>query len=127
MPEKKNMRVAICWAGYSGYLAACWKALAAREGMDLKIITFGFGPADDFDFRESMLAGLDCKFFPTEHDMTLETVNAAVEEHRPDVVVLCGWYLPVFRSVAFNAKLAGAKFIMGMDTPLRERWRALLT
>ncbi len=121
------LKVVICWAQFSGYLAACWRALAARPDVDLKIVTFGFGPQDDFDFQNSLLKDLNTTFFPTEQDMTVESVNAAVEEHNPDVIVLCGWYLPVFRSVAFNPKLHGKKFIMGMDTPMRERWRALAT
>ncbi len=34
------MRLVICWAGISGYLAACWRAMAARRGITLKVITF---------------------------------------------------------------------------------------
>jgi hypothetical protein len=37
----------MCWTGVAGYLAACWRTLASRPDVALKIITFDeFGTAN---------------------------------------------------------------------------------
>ena len=35
------MRIVICWSHVSGYMAACWRALAATPGVDLFVLGFG--------------------------------------------------------------------------------------
>jgi glycosyltransferase involved in cell wall biosynthesis len=44
-----------------------------------------------------------------------------VKAHRPDVIVLNGWFVPAFTALAYEPALAGARKIMAIDRP-RESW-----
>lgn len=35
--EAARLKIVICWTEISGYMNACWKALARRPGIDLQI------------------------------------------------------------------------------------------
>ena len=39
-PAKRPLRVAFCWTQVSGYMASCWRALAAQPGIDLWVGLF---------------------------------------------------------------------------------------
>jgi glycosyltransferase involved in cell wall biosynthesis len=38
-------------------------------------------------------------------------------EHRPEVIVLCGWFHPAYRRLVKDPRCRGIQFIMIMDTP----------
>ena len=53
------MRIVFCWLEISGYMAACWRALAAREGVDLQVIAFAPNTEGKAPFSPEVLAGVD--------------------------------------------------------------------
>ena len=55
------MKVLICWSHISGYMAACWRALAA-SGVDLSLLAFRTevaGSGTQAAFKDDVVGGLD--------------------------------------------------------------------
>ena len=111
------MRVVICWTGLSGYVAACWRALAAREGIELRVVAFSKVGIGQAPFREDIAQGLPADFVDEKYLGDPKHVADLVAAHRPDVVVIAGWAVPAFNVLPFDARLGSAKFVMAMDTP----------
>jgi glycosyltransferase involved in cell wall biosynthesis len=123
------MRVVICWSGISGYAAACWRALAAFPGVELRVIAFDGGGANT-SFDRALIDGLDCRLLDERERGDASRVESLVAEFRPDAVSIPGWFHPAYTALTRSEDLAGARFVMGMDTPwtasLRQRlarWR----
>jgi glycosyltransferase involved in cell wall biosynthesis len=119
----RPVRIVFCWAEVSGYMAACWRALAAQPGVDLHIIHTEriLNRPNPFEVAP-LLEGLSHQMFDTSRPDVDRYLLEAVAERRPDVVVLCGWiYWPYTRLVR-APRLAGARMLLGMDSP----WRATL-
>ncbi len=121
------MRVAICWPGVSGYMASCWRMLAARADVDLLVISWAFKPESEIGFDASVMAGVPSHVYPTEAVAPAEDLARRVVEYRPDVVAFSGWHWKAFTGLLDHPALAGAKFVMGMDTPMRVWWKAYAT
>ncbi|MBM3955288.1 MAG: glycosyltransferase family 4 protein [Planctomycetes bacterium] len=122
------MKLVICWTNISGYMAACWRALSARPGIDLEVIAYADEHASsDTAFDGGMLAGIPHRLLaPGERDDGL-LVERLVQERRPDVVLVCGWGFPAYRRLATVPGLARVPFIMSMDTPWLGSLRQTLT
>jgi len=122
------MRVAICWGGVSGYMAACWRALAARQGIDL--LVFNFQRQIDTAFNdEQVMAGVPHATLPIDQADSAAGATALrkiILDHKADVVSLSGWIHPAYVEVARDPALAKIPFVMVMDTPLRRTWRQKL-
>lgn len=118
------MRIAVCWTDVSGYMAACWRALAARTGVELLVLTFAPDAAADVAFRcEELLEGLPHRLLaPGERDDEA-LVARTVIDHRPDVVLVAGWLHPAYRALPARRELGAARFVLGMDTQRRHGWR----
>jgi glycosyltransferase involved in cell wall biosynthesis len=113
------VRVVICWVGLSGYLAACWRALAARGDVQLSVITFSpSGRATPFDV-ERLTDGFACRVLDERERGDAELILSLAADARPDVVVIAGWAHGPYRRLPFARRLRGARFVMGMDTPWR--------
>ena len=122
-PSPSPMRVVFCWAEVSGYMAACWRALSERPGLDLHVVHPQrlLDRPNPFDV-DPLLEGVAHEMFNTAMPDVDRYLLEAVRRRDPDVVVLCGWiYWPYTRLV--NAPpLARARMLLGMDSP----WRATL-
>ncbi|MGB7160679.1 MAG: glycosyltransferase family 4 protein [Tepidisphaeraceae bacterium] len=123
------MRVVICWTQISGYMAACWRALAAREGIELLVVAFRTRGSGNVRFGDEVMAGVPCQLLGESDAANAAHVKSLVLGHRPDVVVIAGWMHPPYVALASEPQLAGARFVMGMDTPwrgsLRQRFARL--
>ncbi|MEQ8879857.1 MAG: glycosyltransferase family 4 protein [Cyclobacteriaceae bacterium] len=111
MPEA--LRIVFCWSDISGYMAACWKALAAHPEVDLRI--YAFGNNDETNFNPELTKGLDILWVDRSPDQ--KKLEEEVCEYAPDVIVLCGWFVPAYRKLPSSNKLKLTKFVLAMDTP----------
>ena len=124
-PAKRPLRVAFCWTQVSGYMASCWRALAAQPGIDLWVGLYRLTASANADFQESkLLNGVNHTLF--EPDKFESDVTSHVVAFKPDVVVLAGWSYAAFRKMPFVPELANTKFVMTMDTPWVGKTRQFL-
>jgi len=111
------MKIVFCWSAISGYMAACWKELAGRTGIDLHVIAHESD--DSAGFERSLLSGVSHQFLNEADRGNAATVERLVCQQRPDVVVTTGWWLPAYRTLVHSTRLTDTKFIMGVDSPWR--------
>jgi len=118
--EPRPIRVVFCWNDVSGYMAACWRALAARPGLDVHVLHPNLlRQPNPFRQDPGLLAGVSNETFDTAGPNSDERLLEAVVRRRPDIVVLCGWlYWPYTRMVQ-DRELRHARVIVGMDSPWR--------
>jgi glycosyltransferase involved in cell wall biosynthesis len=92
-----QVKIAILWTGLSGYLNACLKELASREGVQLFIcyqVADANAPFDDAQF-----AWMRNRFvWRAEKD--LEPLESRLREFDPDILVFAGWHLAPYRKAA---------------------------
>ena len=90
------MRVAVLWTSLSGYMNACLKELANRPGVDLFVghsRIYSDAPYDEelFGWIKNRLVWQD------EGDF--EKLKAALTQFDPEVVVVAGWHVPLYRRI----------------------------
>ena len=112
------MRVMICWHSISGYMAACWRALAAIPGVELLVVTQRPDLSGPAPFDASVVAGVRTEMLEPARLNDPRSVVAVRDEFRPDVIVLNGWFVPAFNELARTpGSGARAKIVMAMDRP----------
>ncbi|MEO7134272.1 MAG: glycosyltransferase family 4 protein [Vicinamibacterales bacterium] len=112
------MKVVICWSGMQGYVAACLRALDQVPGVDIHVFHLDFC---DLPFQEELLAGISNERLVASAPNT--DIADKVAALHPDVILLCGWFYPQYRQLAFEPRLGRAKFVLGMDTPWTGSWQ----
>ncbi len=121
------MKVVIFWPQISGYMAACWRALAARSDVDLFVLARrSGGKTSSAAFSEDVMRGIPCELMPGDGPVDEAVVRRVFEAHKPDVAVINGWHTPAFVKIPFLPGAESVRFIMAMDTPylgtLRQRY-----
>jgi glycosyltransferase involved in cell wall biosynthesis len=119
------MKIVICWGGISGYMAACWRELAARDGIDLLVLNFQKQHNTAFD-DEQVMAGIAHKTLPIDQPDPAGAIRRIILDHKADVVSVSGWIHASFIELARDPALAAIPFVMVSDTPLRGTWRQRL-
>jgi glycosyltransferase involved in cell wall biosynthesis len=116
-----RMRAVIVWHSVSGYMAACWRALAADMGDDLLVVTQRPDPTSATPFDPALVKGVHIELVEPARLNDPAGVIDIVAAHKPDVIVLNGWFVPAYTALASSPQLAGARKIMAIDRP-RESW-----
>lgn len=108
-------------------MAACWKALAARPGIDLTIIAGAPGSINSNNaYSSSIAASLPCQLLTRQQMEDRKYVRRLVAGLGADVICLPGWFNSSYSALAFDPELSRAAFIMGLDTARRNTWRQRL-
>lgn len=136
VPASRNGRpprisVVFCWAEVTGYMAACWQALAERPGIDLHVLHTRklFDLQSPFEL-DPLLAGISNSEFAADMPGIDEWLRREAGSRKPDVMVHCGWIFRPYTRLMSAPEFAGTKMILGMDSPWRgtavqrlSRWR----
>ena len=105
------MKILFVWPGLTGYMGSCWRELAGRKGIDLKITVdlsdrhFGAG----FD-ADDVMRGLDWS-------TTLQS------EWVPDIAFIVGWRNELCRTAALSPALRKVPKVCCFDMPWEWRFR----
>jgi glycosyltransferase involved in cell wall biosynthesis len=118
-------KVVVCWSDISGYMSACWRALAAIPEIELFVIAFQ--AQTQTVFSDDLMDKIPSRLLNLEERDRAELIEQLVLAQNPDMVVLCGWFHPPYRELAFSPRLKGVKLIMCMDTPWWGSWKQYLT
>lgn len=111
------MKVVFCWSAISGYMAACWRELARRSGIDLHVIAHAASGRGSFE--PSLMDGISFHLLDEagRHDDT--AIRNLVREQQPAIVATTGWWLGPYRRLVHCPQLSTTKFVMGVDSPWR--------
>lgn len=91
------MRIAILWTRLSGYLNACMKELAGREGVELFVSCTA--PSQQAPFDDSQFGWISNRMlWRTSRD--LEPLGEKLRAFAPDIMVSSGWIVPQYRRAA---------------------------
>jgi glycosyltransferase involved in cell wall biosynthesis len=116
------MRVVFCWWTFEGYFAACWKALARRDDIELSVLALEPDPQSLAPYDPQLLEGVDVRLLK-QHEMTDgRFLLGALAETRADVIVVPGIVNRAALWAVRQNQLKSAAVVMAWDTP----WRATL-
>ncbi len=121
------MKIVFCWPLATGYISACWRELAAREGIDLFVLAFGSSEGWDSAFDISDMMEVIPHRLLTGHEQTdAELIQKLVLVEQPDVVSISGWFHSAYRDLVFDPAFVDTRFILSMDNPRRYTLRQTL-
>lgn len=116
--------IVFCWSDISGYMAACWRALAKKDDINLFIIAFQAKTETAFD--QALMTGIPSKLLSLEERQDRALIENLVTELKPDILVVSGWLHPPYRHLLLSNTLSHIPCIMGMDTPWQGTWKQRL-
>jgi glycosyltransferase involved in cell wall biosynthesis len=91
------MRIAILWCGLSGYLNACLKELASREGVELFVSHQA--PVEEAPFSDSQYAWTPNRLM-WRSSADLGPLRARLRAFEPEMLVFSSWHVPAYRQMA---------------------------
>jgi glycosyltransferase involved in cell wall biosynthesis len=115
------LRITFCWTHLSGYVAACFRALAAQPSVALQVVAFRAGDAAPFD--DATLGGYPVRLMSESERRDDEVVERTALGHRPQVLVISGWSHAPYRRLVDLASRLGISTVLAADTPIRFDWR----
>ena len=120
------MRVAVLWTTLSGYLNACMKELASRDGVELFVSHQA--PSQQAPFDDSQFAWIHNRLVLQSTD-EFDPLARHLEEFNPEIIAFCGWHVPAYRRAA--RELAKRCWrVLAIDNPweatLRQRMGTLI-
>lgn len=120
------MRVAVLWSGLSGYLNACLKELAGREGVELFVSHQA--PERDAPFDEKQFTWIPNRLI-WKSMSDLNSLAERLELFSPDIMIVAGWHIPIYRRIAKKYATRCWR-VMVIDNPwsgsVRQRMGALI-
>jgi glycosyltransferase involved in cell wall biosynthesis len=97
-------------------MAACWRELSKRRGVNLFVIALRPEPKN-LTFSPDLFEQIPGKLLANEQIENREIIAKLVIEQAPHVLVLPGWRYRSYVSIAFDSRLQGVRRIMMMDNP----------
>ena len=116
--EGCRMRVAILWTGLSGYLNACLKELASREGVELFVSHQA--TEEQVPFDDNQYAWIP-KRLVWRSRADLAPLGGQLRAFDPEILVFSGWHVPAYRRIA-RGLAKRCRRVMAIDNP----WEATL-
>lgn len=113
------MKIVFVWTEFSSYMAACWKALAARPDVELRVWVEVRKKGDVAFDPKPLMAGLSYAWLTTEEitESDQRRVANEIAAFRPDALFICGWARPLPPSVAKCAALEDIPKVLCCDMP----------
>ena len=112
------MRVAILWTGLSGYLNACLKELASREGVELFVSHQA--TEEQVPFDDNQYAWIPRRLVWRSR-ADLAPLGGQLRAFDPEILVFSGWHVPAYRRIA-RGLAKRCRRVMAIDNP----WEATL-
>lgn len=122
----ETTKILFVWTGVTGYMADCWRALAALPGVGLRIL-ISEKQSDERAFdQERVLQGLDCSVQNEEAPLDGRAVVEIVRSFCPDVIAVVGWHDRLCRFIALHECFRSVPKILLCDMPFEWTARKLV-
>ena len=126
MSAPRPLTIAFFWTGVSPTMAACWRALAAVDGVRLVVfLELPARPQTAFD-AGPLLVGIDCRFFRAGDPIDRRRVEREIAAVGPDVMVVLGWRSPLCRLAAESPAFQRIPKVFAFDMPFQWSLRKLV-
>jgi glycosyltransferase involved in cell wall biosynthesis len=122
--SRLKLKVVFCWSDISGYMAACWRALANCAEIDLFVIAFQ--ALTETAFGAELMQDISCRLLDLQDRQNSNLIEQLIISQHPDVIVGCGWLHQPYCKLVSTTKFPNTAFVMGMDTPWRDNLRQRL-
>ena len=119
----RPLRVTFLWAEVSGYIAACWEALAERHDVALHIIHLEGLASAPVPGRDSLLSKISNEVLSVANEELPTSIARRVARRSPDLIVTSGWLYRPYVQAAQDPSLHSAALVIGMDSPWEGRWK----
>lgn len=113
------MKLVFCWPTISGYMAACWRELARRPGVELFVVGLRRAPGKHSDFQADVMEGVPSHLLDDEERSSYRRIRDIVRAQTPDALFLSGWQHRPYVPLAFDPAVRDVRRFMMMDTALR--------
>jgi len=118
------MNIVFFWTGITGYMAACWRDLSARPGVNLKL--FLEVNREEVALCKELLDGLDYVLCFPGDNRHKEIIDAGIADCKPDLFVVLGWRSKLSRAAALGRKFRGVPKVFAFDMTFAFTLRKLL-
>lgn len=109
------MKIVICDMGFTGYAAACWRALASLSDVSVKVFT----PETHHGYSIDILSGIDVQVFPDSafcaRGFERRFAEMVVAEN-PDAIIIGGWSASPFVHLVDVDRLSSVRMLLSIDT-----------
>ena len=106
-----KVNILFVWSGLSGYMGDCWRELASREGVRLKVVV---------DLDEKHIGG---GFDANEVMLGLDWSDSLPDGFDPNIVFVVGWHNQLCRLAALRDWGKSCKKVICFDMPWEWRLR----
>ena len=111
------MKILFVWTGVTSYMADCWRELAKREGVDLKVVIEKHHSGSEIDVN-TVLHGFDS--IVVDKDAVVD-----LKGWLPDIIFAVGWRSKSVRQVVCETTFSDVPKICCFDMPWRWGLRCL--
>lgn len=111
------MKILFVWTGVTSYMADCWRELARKPYIELKVVIERHSSGAEIDVSKT-LSGFNVQVMP-------ESDEVALGEWMPDIIFAVGWHSKTVRAVVTSAKYQAIPMVCCFDMPWRWQMRCL--
>lgn len=123
---RDNLNILFVWTGVTSYMADCWRELASRDGVSLKIVIEEKHANRNTSFdNDAVLHGLDCSI--VYDDNASETPFTALDAcgWMPGVMVVGGWRAKTSHIAVECPEWADVRKVFALDMPWEWKFRKI--
>ena len=119
------MKIAIVYTGITSYMTDCWRELASRTGVELRIWIEDTKTYRFKGDRAKVLRDLWCHWDYSENltDIELGQAEHEILDFAPDIIFVCGWSRELPPYIASSKRLVHIPMVLEMDMPWEWRFR----
>lgn len=115
------MKILFVWTGVTSYMAACWRELAKKADVELKVVIERHSSGSEIDVAKT-LEGFDVQ-------VVSDVVEVTLGEWMPDVIFAVGWHSKTVRAIVGNSRIRvqnpKLKLVCCFDMPWRWQLRCI--
>lgn len=113
------MRIGFVWTGFTSYMADCWRELASRPGVALKIWIEEQRKSDTAFDVTKVMHSLDFGWDYSDQitDIELRIAESEIKAFSPDILFICGWSRELPPFIAKSEALRNVPKILCCDMP----------